>query len=315
LSSASPTVVELRLGPQATGGWKTLQRLSESAFGQFDRIRDVHFVDPARGSDRWHRTAFRFWRTLEAGKEIADTYDRDGKWTGGSARVYNIEYAVILKRTVQDAPYIVTAYGRDPKMIQRVKAEIDADLDALDAVYGLPLAEITLLGAVRAGDYRLVSCEPVKPERQGLVEASISFTNGLFRNKPRFVSADIVMDPSQNWRVLDSTVHDRMYTNTTHVEYDGPDAAIRRVVQRGQPDDRSGTDVVTTEVSSLSFGETPASEFRLASLGLPEIGTPASHRRWNSAIIGGNLVVLALLIYLLYRRRRKRSVANEQPTQ
>jgi hypothetical protein len=319
LLGASPAVTDeermacrARLESDAVPRLERLQQSMRSVTGAVTWTRDFRATDPKKyAKDYWTRKVCEFWVTDSAGKLIADSYDKTGKWTSRDAYAFNPDYAFMARQPVQGGQWIITLHGRDAATRDRVKAHVRTYAMGLNRPYDVDGDARTLAEIFKGKDFRLISCRDVARGGHELLEVEFTFAPtgpGTKADSPASW-AKFVFEPGADWRVLSSELRAAQWTWTTEISYvpNSPEAGrLFKIVDRGGATDGKAEDTHHVHFTSLTFQPTPPGEFYMSALGLPEIPSESSRRGWRLMLIGATVLAAGVLLYLLYRRNQRR---------
>jgi hypothetical protein len=309
-----------RFEAEAAAGWDTLKRSMSPLVGRATWTYEVDVTDP--GDPEYGKHVFRnqklsFWIIEGAAKVRVETYDQSGRWSGGSVYGVNPEYAFVLGQAVQDGPYFIKSCGRDIETIERVRLQLDVTaLAYLRTPYGIESDFRTLPDLTRSGGFKLLSCKGLQEPSRELAEVEFTFTpvGQAATGDPSVRRARVVLDPTQNWRVIRSgTTRDGEHSELS-VDYASTDAtSMSALVRRSTFPKSKITERIVYE--PFSHAITPRGEFYLPTYGLPECPVTGSGRRVSSLFwIGANLVVIGLIAVALYYLRERRRNASRSPS-
>lgn len=295
----------------AANGWDGMSLRMRSAVGQVDWFQDLRSRNKEKYQDFYVSEKVQFWITEREGKVIVDVYDRSNKWEHRYVGCYNAEYAFVAAQYEKGGAYILTEYGRDSAILDRLRGYVLGYVPGLKSSHDLHYESRTLSQIVGSPDFSLLSSADVRVGGRSLKQIAFSFfrTEKGGPDSRSVRRCELLVDPSANWRIVKSVFHDGIWDTTAETSYaDLPYdvARLTRYEERGRTSDGS-ENVVLANYTALSFQPTRPAEFRLPAIGMPEIPSPGRRRWLMLLIVGGNLLLIGLVLAVLHRRRTRLS--------
>jgi hypothetical protein len=295
-----------RFQAHAVAGW---ERLRQSAPTQASQNRKYRFKT-TDGKEVNVTQRIQYWLSDRAMKLCVDSYEPSGKWKDRRVFCVNTDYAFVAEQPVQGARYFLKKYGRDQATIDQVKTSIVLRIYYLEIPYHVQMDPRTLPEVFASGDVELISCRESQPVGSNLVEVQYNFKpSGVpARQDPSIRRSIDILDPNADWRVVKSTQTSEQGKYELDISY-APNQDGRWVMAKSvcRGTLKNATLVETSEFDSISRQPVPPSEFYLSSVGLPEVPTAGDRRFWRLVLIGGNLILVGLVLLVVYQRRKKRA--------
>lgn len=300
-----------RPSAEAMSGWGRLARSVPPVAGTFVES-DWRINTELAGTQRelLRRRRVRFWISESSAKLTIDWYDPKDHWQMQSLYGLNPQYAFIAERSTEDAPYHLRDFGRESDSIQRIRELIESHgLGDIEASFHAEQDVRSLPELFRSSNLTLQSCSRVQSGGRDLFQ--VEFTDPpserVAKHDPALRYGRVILDPAFDWRVVSQNVHTDKWKETEELEY-GPEvskpATIKTLTYRSVWP--TAQEIRVIEFSPPSYDAITESEFTLSSIGLPEIPSPGRQRASRLLIIGGNLVVLGIILGWLYRRRQRK---------
>lgn len=311
-----------RFSTEAATGLERLEKSFQSVSATVKWSRKTHSTDFQKYAPDYQGNQVRkIWFAGSSGKVIIDYYNAEGVWKSRKVYCFNPDYGFVAAQSIQDGPYILASYG-----INNDQAMARARLSVLDFVRDLQwtydlVAEYRTLGQiVRSPDFHLISCVERKEGERRVVDAEFSFTppgGSWVGPSGSPISAKATFDPAADWRLLSTVVKGATWNRQSQNTYT-PDelqpGAISKMVRHNTSTDGLSADDYSLDISSLSFAMPAFGEFRLGSVGLPELSVKKGWGFWRLVLIGGNILLIGLLLFFYSRRRENRRNQSMVPT-
>lgn len=297
----------------AAAGWDWLAMTMRNVVGRVDWVHNLRSSNKEKYQDSYYVSKkVQFWLTEHEGKVVADVYDKDvngkpDKWLHPYVACYNNEYAFVAAKYEKEGAYILTEYGRDEAKMTRVKLYVSKYMPGLEYPYDIQGDTRSLSKIVVSPDFSLTTCCDVQ-------EAGRSFKELVFSSSPSadFAPYDrstrhcqLLVEPSASWRTIKSIFRDATWDVNRVNSYAGAGdepARLTKVEEFGKAND-GGDNTMHIEYLALSFQPTRPAEFRLSAIGMPEIPSPGRRRWLMLLLVGGNLLLIGLILAVLHRRR------------
>ena len=291
----------------AVAGWDGLALKMRNVTGQVDWVKNLRSTNQSHYKDSWVSEKVQFWITEREGKVVADVFDKHNKWLHQYVYCYNREYAFGAVRHEREGVYVLTEYARDDERISRMKSVIRHYVPRLQSPYDIDGDTRTLSQIAVSPDFSLASCRDVQNAGRSFKELVFSFSPSAdFAPYDRSVRhCQLLVEPSASWRIVKSVLRDATWDVNRVNSYAGSGdepARLTRVEELGKANDGTDDDY-HIEYTTLSFQPTRPAEFRLSAIGMPEIPSPGRRRWLMLLIVGGNLLLIGLVLAALYRRR------------
>lgn len=312
-----PTSCRERFEKEAPPAWQRLTDSTRSVAGAENEAFDGESTDRTAAnygvpiSRKEHR---QFWLTGAARKVVVDRYEA-GKWEGRSVYCANPDYAFVASQAVEGGPYFLKKYGSDKDTVNLVGHYFAAHgASDLRIAYAAEGDWRTMPELVHAADFLLTSCKQLEGSERSLVEVSYRFhppPRPGWNRVPPSEEATAVFDPTADWRLVRAKVRSAEgVTGELLLSY-APDPAHLGSVTKLVRHITGPTGKATIVIDAISYfyAPIPPGEFRLNSVGLPEIDSANAGRNWRLILIAATLIAMGFLFYAFYRRGSRRNAA------
>jgi len=268
---------------------------------------------PGYGKPRVRRVEEAFWVNGSAIKLFRDCRDYTGVRRIEVIGI-NADYGFVAPRAGENGAYYVKTCGRDQRAMDDARFRLDAfGIADLRRPYGVDWSRRALSEMFKSDGFVLLGCKEFVEAGRKLVEVQFECKpDERFAEKEpsRRYHTEVVLEPRADWRLVRCTTRGNDVLAKLELSYSSNSSALAdltRLERRHFEKDAIYTERVA--YTNISHQPVPMSEFYLPALGLPDCpGAPQG--RSLRLLIGGMFIVVGVLLYLFYQRRKRRAVRN-----
>ncbi|HEX4055518.1 MAG TPA: hypothetical protein VHX86_14735 [Tepidisphaeraceae bacterium] len=293
-----------RFQAEAPAGWHSLRTSLLPVAGSLTWVDIMDMPDPTEPGyikgGIYNKEVRQFWLTDRAAKVISDRFDKSGKWMSRSVNCYNPDYAFYAMQYDRDGPYYLGMYGTTSDVHDRIRQHVENQL--------FPVEVSFIKGEALGNDATHIAfCRDVDVNGKHLVDVGLTYTPSGNEAKNASIRQDeLFWDPAASWRLVRERLTTTELNAWTVVDYMSDQSELyyaRKVVIQVNMQGRKAIDTNTFIVEPVLHPSLGPMEFRLPSIGLPELPPEGSRRFEHLTIIAANFLGIGVLLYIYYRKK------------